>query len=101
MTTKSKIVDYLHDRGIELSPLDDAMIDELLYSMKIIKMAKADIKENGIIVPHGQTVKPNPAVNIYQMAMTNIKDISRKLGLSLRDRNELKLVEEDDDGFDD
>jgi P27 family predicted phage terminase small subunit len=100
--TKKRIVTYLKDKGV-YDAVDDLLIDELLYSMELCDMAKADIKENGVtITRNGIEGVANPAVTTYLNASKQIINISNKLNLDPRARVQMKLnVNEESDGFDD
>lgn len=101
--TKTKLIKFLKSKGVYEQSIDDVLIDELFYNMDISQKSKDDISERGVIVPINKEetlFNTNPSVNIYNTAVKNILNISRKIGLSARDRHELgfdKLVE--DDGF--
>jgi len=101
--TKTKLVKYLKSKGIYEQAVDEVLIEELFYNMSIAQKSKDDIDLRGIIVPINKEetlFNTNPSVNIYNTAVKNILNISRKMGLSARDRHELgmdKVVE--DDGF--
>jgi P27 family predicted phage terminase small subunit len=98
--TKPKLIKYLKQKGI-YDAVDDLLIEELFYNIEILEKSKKDIDERGIIVPINTShslFNTNPSVNIYNTAIKNIINLSRKIGISARDRKELgidKVVEED------
>lgn len=102
MISRKKLVDFLKQRGL-YEEVDRTLVDELYYNYELIREAKKDIKLRGITTPinsEGSLLGQNPSIAIYQNALKSVKDISRKLGLSPRDRKELKVDGEfKDDGF--
>jgi P27 family predicted phage terminase small subunit len=103
--TRKQLIEYIKNKGI-YEEVDNTLIDELLYNVKIIKQAKKDLQEYGLMMNVSKNddkpyFQQSPAVAIYNSAVKNIMNISRKLALSPLDRSALKVnVEEDDDGFD-
>lgn len=102
MISRKKLTDFLKERGL-YEEVDSTLVNELFYNYELIKQAKADIKERGIMTAinsEGSLLGQNPSIAIYQNALKSVKDISRKLGLSPRDRKELKVDgSQTDDGF--
>jgi len=102
--TTKKIVNnikkYLTEKGV-FEDSDLMLIEELVYSFSIAQEAKKLINELGILAESATgEVKVSPSITIYNSAVKNILQISRKLGISPRDRHELKLTLEEQDGFD-
>lgn len=91
---KDKIIKYLADRFEET---DMIIIDELVYNLEIIAKCKFEIKKDGIVVTAKSrggdiTTKINPALMAYNAALKNIKELCVKLGITVQDREKLKLV---------
>ncbi|MFW5847872.1 MAG: phage terminase small subunit P27 family [bacterium] len=104
--TKKNLINYLEQKNIYES-VDDNLITELLYNVKIANQAKKDINQRGVTVNVRQSdenpyFQPNPSVSVYHSAIKIIITLSKKLGLSPEDRANLKLLNIDDldDGFD-
>jgi len=97
--TSTKLVQFLKDRGV-YEDVDDLIIGELLYNVGLAKMAKDDIKDNGIL--DADSSKANPSVVIYNNAVKLILQIGKKLGIDPASRRELNiaLTTIGDDGFD-
>lgn len=101
--TKNQITEYIKAKGI-FEEVDMIMVDELLFNLKVIKEAKKDISNNGLVINTSKGPNPyyqqSPSVSIYNNAVKNVMNLSRKLALSPLDRANLKIsVEEEDDGF--
>lgn len=103
--TRKQLIQYIKDKGI-YEEVDLVMIDELLYNIKMVKLAKKELQEYGLMMNVSKNddkpyFQQSPAVSVYNSAVKNIMNLSRKLALSPLDRSALKInVEEDDDGFD-
>ena len=98
--TKKKLVELLSDKGI-YEETDDILLDELMFNIKIMREAKADITERGnltFIDKEKKLTNLNPSMTIYKGALKNIMDICRKFGFTPRDRSELKLELEGGNG---
>lgn len=104
MVTKKKLLEYLENT--DFLEVDDYLVDELLFNQLLIKQAKKDIKDKGLLInvssnPDKEYYQTNQAVTIYNNSLQNILKISRKLGLSAADRKIIGLsVDYNDDGFD-
>lgn len=96
MSLKETILDYLKQRDL-FHETDEVLIEELLYNIKLSKLAKKDIDSQGIQV--NITVDPNKnpywvknqAVNIYQESLNRIQSLYRQLSLSPNERQKLKI----------
>jgi P27 family predicted phage terminase small subunit len=102
--TKKKIIERLKALGV----YDDAykyLVDELHFNLILLRDAKKELKDKGLLVkgsadPDSDYVVKNPAVNIYNDALKNILNISRKMGLSPRDQKDIiNNASNLDDGF--
>jgi P27 family predicted phage terminase small subunit len=83
---------------------DDVLIESLVMCVEVRNMAFWDIKEHGTImfIDKEQTVKQkNHSVSTFMQMNKSILDISQKLGLSARDRHDLKLEAKKLDELDD
>lgn len=83
---------------------DDVLIESLVMCVEVRNMAFWDIKEHGTImfIDKEQTVKQkNHSVSTFMQMNKSILDISQKLGLSARDRHDLKLEPKKLDELDD
>lgn len=83
---------------------DDPLIESLVMCVEVRNMAFWDIKEHGTImfVDKEEKVKQkNHSVSTFMQMNKSILDISQKLGLSARDRHDLKLEPKKLDELDD
>jgi len=82
--------------------VDDILIDGLVYSIKIADMSFFDIEERGVVANVSATstvLQRNHSVSIFFDAMKQINELSKKLGLSTRDRVDIGVEKEDEDDF--
>lgn len=96
---RKQIVDHLDVKGTYDPDVDDFIIDELLENLALSKKALQSIKEEGIVIEfmggNGFTTrKLNPMVNAFQMFQRNIHQCAIRLGISRKDRLNLKLIED-------
>jgi P27 family predicted phage terminase small subunit len=78
------------------------LLEELLFLNELMKSAKESIDTEGITIEDAAGIsKANPSVTIYSNSLKSALSISRKLGLSHRDAQELGMVGSTEDGFDD
>lgn len=101
--SKKGLIDFLSDRK-SFENVDETVIEELLYNLELIKKAKDDINDRGIVCnvssdPKKEVLQKNHSCSVYDSALKNVLNISRRLGLTPRDRKELELKVEEDDGF--
>lgn len=103
--TKKQLIEYIKDKGL-YEDVDLVMIDELMYNIKVSRQAKKDLNKYGLMMNVSKDQnKPyfqqSPAVAIYNSAVKNIMNLSRKLALSPLDRKNLNLeATDEEDGFD-
>jgi len=95
MTFKD-VKDYLVELGV-YSSTDDILINDLVNTSKILDELLESIDELGAMIDDDRV---NPAVTSYGVLSKNLAAISKRLGLDYRSRVELKIVKDDDDGFD-
>ena len=102
---KKRLITYLKKKNLYERNVDDILIDELFYNIDLANQSRNDINARGIIVPINKEktlFNTNPSVNIYNTAVKNILNLSRKIGLSARDRKEIgmsKITQEEGDNF--
>lgn len=90
---RSTIIDFLRERGL-YEDVDVTLIEELLFNHWRMQKAKAIMVEKGIEVPinNDKTLfGVNQICGQYDAALKQYLNISRKLGLSARDRKEIGL----------
>lgn len=102
MLTKKKLKEYLENKGI-YEDVDEYLIDEFIDYLKMSVEARRDINKRGTIMniakegnkPYFQA---NISVSILNNCIKNLLNISKRLGLSPLDRENLKIdsVEEED-----
>ena len=96
MNLKKSILDYLQSREL-YHESDELLIDELLYNIKLAKLAKQDIEENGLQMNITRDPNRDPyyvknqSVNTYQQCLKNIQSLFRQLSLSPNERQKLKI----------
>lgn len=96
MLTKQDLIDILDEKGL-YEEQDDFIIGELFYNLELIKKSKTHIRKTGILSQgdkDGKIFYQSPALKIYSAALKNVLDISKKLGLSPRDRKEMGAIED-------
>lgn len=101
MISKKRLIELLEGKGL-YEPTDEGLIDEIITNQKIMAEAKRDIRTRGNLTPINKEetlFNQNPSVAIYNGALKNILNLSRKFGLSPRDRAELKLEGGEEDAF--
>jgi len=101
-TPKKKIENFLDKKG-NYEEVDDILLEHVPFMLKVIKEAKKEIDENGVIVhdDRGNT-KRNPAIDVHKQYLEKLERLFLSLGLTPRERTKLKLqILEQDDGFDD
>lgn len=106
MITKIKLLEYV--KNLNYQDVDEYLIDEFIYNLKLQIQAKKEIKDKGLLLnvstnPNKPYYQQNQAISIYNSCVKNILNISKKIGLSAFDRQMLKIKVSNniDDGFDD
>ncbi|MFW5891753.1 MAG: phage terminase small subunit P27 family [bacterium] len=105
--TKKELVKYLEEKG-QLENIDLVMVDQYFQNLKIAKKAATKVNKEGILInvrkdDENPYYQQHPALAVYNAAVKNLMNLSRKMGLSAYDRMNLKInvTEIDKDGFDD
>ena len=86
--------------------VDDAMIDELLFNIELAAKCKEDIRNEGYKVNLTQRKNGKPfyvksiALTTYNQLVKNINMLMNSLGLTVRERQKLKLALDNIDEFD-
>jgi P27 family predicted phage terminase small subunit len=100
MNVKQIIVDFLKAKD-NFQESDLLLVDELVFNFRVIKEAKEDIKERGIILNKARNNseggfqrgddKKNKSYEIYVQSMKEVKDLFVKLGITPQERVKLKI----------
>lgn len=93
MVSKKGLIELLKDRGV-YDEVDDVILSEFFTCLKMIRAAKKDINERGNLTAcdkEGKILQQNPSIAIYNTHLKNLLNLSRKFGLTPRDRMELNL----------
>ena len=105
MITKKKLTEYLIDKGI-YNDVDEWLVDEFIYNLKLIKEAKTDVEKRGTIMNIAKEgnkpyYQKNFSLSTIETATKTLLQLSKKLALSPFDRATLKLDDLDnmEDGF--
>lgn len=107
MLSKKKLREYLVEKGI-YNEVDEFLIDEFVFNLKLIDEAKRDISKRGIVMNiasagNNPYFQKNISLSVMETATKTLLAISKKLALSPLDRAALKVdnVNEESDGFGD
>lgn len=98
---QKNIVTLLKEKG-QYQEVDSYLIERLLENMELADLSIREIRERGILIEMGQNgyLAKNPAILTYKESIKFIIEISKKLGMSVRDRAELGIgTEEEKDVF--
>lgn len=90
---KTTVIEFLRERGL-YEDVDFTLVDELLFNHWRMQEAKSIMVKKGIEVPinnDGTLFGVNQICGQYDAALKQYLNISRKLGLSARDRKEIGL----------
>lgn len=93
MIDKATVIAFLRERGL-YEDVDLTLVEELLFNKWRMKEAKEVMISKGIEVPinNDKTLfGVNQVCGQYDAALKQYLNISRKLGLSARDRKEIGL----------
>jgi len=105
METEQKVYDFLRAKG-QLEDIDETLIKELIFNIELIEQCKSDIRLEGYKINITQNAKKKPywfknqSFICYQACLKNINTILISLGLTIKERQKLKLALEDPDNFD-
>ena len=102
---EAKIYEFLKNKG-QLEDVDETMIDELIFNIELINTCKHDLRTEGY--RENVTTRPgkkpyfvkNQAFSAYQACLRNINTLLISLGLTVKERQKLKLAMENLDEFD-
>jgi P27 family predicted phage terminase small subunit len=101
---QSTLIKFLKDKEL-YEDIDSTLLKELIFNIKISDECKENIEREGIrVLPSDKRYKkqfmPNKSLAIYQDAFKNINLILTNLGLTVKERQKLKLALADPDNFD-
>tara|TARA_R110000803_G_scaffold210835_1_gene284134 strand:+ start:3357 stop:3683 length:327 start_codon:yes stop_codon:yes gene_type:complete len=99
---KKKLLKMLRGSDYDFQELDLEMVDRFIEAKEIADMSMQDVRERGVVTPINteQTVlQKNHSISAYFDAVKQIMELSKKLGLSARDRADLGLELKVGDGF--
>ena len=100
MDLKKGITKLLKEKGM-YEPTDETLIDELVFNMAMVKAARMDILDRGIILNKGDKNslydRVNKSCELYDKSLRNATSLFIKLGINPQERAKLKIVAEDTD----
>jgi len=94
---EDKIYKFLESKE-QLEDIDETMISELVFNIQLIEQCKHDILTEGYKLNVTMNPKKKPyyvksqSFNAYQTCLRNINMILTSLGLTVRERQRLKLA---------
>jgi len=100
---KDTIISSIQEQVNEITPLDELLVDELIFNLYTMYNAKLDVIENGIKenVIRDKGKKPmyqtNQSLSIYNNSVSNVLKFFKELGISVKDRKNILLKIEDID----
>ncbi len=102
---KEKVKEYLISVK-QFEEVDEILLRELEFNLWMVEEAKDDIKGRGLLINISQQsngveyMNKNLSIGIYNDCLKNINSILIQLGLSLKERQKLKLAISQPDAFD-
>lgn len=101
---EAKIYEFLKNKG-QIEDVDSTLIGELIFNIELIEKCKTDLRQEGY--RENVTTRPgkkpywvkNQAFSAYQACLRNINTILINLGLTVRERQKLKMALNDPDNF--
>lgn len=102
---EAKIYSFLEEKG-QLEDVDETMIGELVFNIELIEKCKYDLRTEGYRENITQRPGKKPywvksqAFSAYQSCLRNINTILISLGLTVKERQKLKMALNDPDNFD-
>lgn len=84
----SHIVDAFDGKGV-LKDLDSSLLEEFVVQVSISRQARSAINEHGVVIFEDEKMKKNPAVDVLNNAVKNIKSLGSSLGLDPISRSSL------------
>lgn len=97
------IVNEFNSKGI-LKDLDSSILEEFVVQVSVSRQARKVINEHGVVIFEDEKMKKNPAVDVLNNAVKNIKSLGSSLGLDPISRSSILAdvtSENDDDETDD
>ena len=74
------IVQEFNNIGI-LKDLDSSILEEFVVQVSVSRQARKVINEHGVVIFEDDKMKKNPAVDVLNNAVKNIKSLGSSLGL--------------------
>lgn len=102
-TLYKHIVQEFNSKGI-LKDLDSSILEEFVVQVSVSRQARKVINEHGVVIFEDEKMKKNPAVDVLNNAVKNIKSLGSSLGLDPISRSSILAdvtSENDDDETDD
>lgn len=102
-TLYKHIVQEFNSKGI-LKDLDSSILEEFVVQVSVSRQARKVINEHGVVIFEDEKMKKNPAVDVLNNAVKNIKSLGSSLGLDPISRSSILAdvtFENDDDETDD
>lgn len=99
---KKKLLKMLRSSPYDFQDTDMEMVDRFIEAKEIADMSMLDVRERGVVAPvnsEGTVLQKNHSISAYFDAVKQIMELSKKLGLSARDRADLGVELKEDDGF--
>lgn len=102
---KEKFKEYLLSKK-QFEEIDDSSLDEIEFNLQVIQQCKDDIDQNGYKVNISTQANGVPYYNkniswtVYNEALKNLNVLLISLGLTLKERQKLKMAAEEPDRFD-
>lgn len=102
-TLYKHIVKEFNIKGI-LKDLDSSLLEEFVAQVSVSRQARQVIQEHGVVIFEDDKMKKNPAVDVLNNAVKNIKSLGSSLGMDPVSRSSILadvVPENDDDETDD
>lgn len=99
---KKKILRTIKANKLDFKDTDVHLVDRFIEVQEIADISIEDIRERGVVTPintEGTVLQKNHSVSAYTEALKIQLEISKKLGLSARDRADLGMIPEEKDNF--
>lgn len=98
-TLYKHIVQEFNAKGI-LKDLDSSLLEEFVAQVSVSRQARAVIKEHGVVIFEDDKMKKNPAVDVLNNAVKNIKSLGSSFGMDPISRSSIlsDVVPENDTG---
>lgn len=79
-TLYKHIVQEFNSKGI-LKELDSSILEEFVVQVSVSRQARKVINEHGVVIFEDEKMKKNPAVDVLNNAVKNIKSLGSSLGM--------------------